>query len=153
MPKYSTNVSATSNSTPSTEDSFIELTAAASSQLKVQKFSMTMESAASDDIVSWRLVRKSAAGATGSAFTPVKKDGQTRASSATAKVKNGTSAFTTGTITDVCDQGSFNGRGGYEWIPRKADEEWICAGSGIIGLVISCSAASKVLRVNMDHED
>lgn len=153
MPRYSITVSATSNSSGATEDSFIELTAAASSALHIQKFSITMESANSDDVVSWRLVRKSAAGATGTSFTPVKKDSAMRSAAATCQIKNGTNAFSIGTVTDVCDLGSFNGRGGMEWTPRKRDEDWVASGAGIIGLVVSCSAASKVIRANMEFED
>lgn len=153
MPRYMASVSATSNATPATEDTFIELTAGASAALRLQSFSISVESASSDDTFSWRLVRKSAAGTGGTGFTPVRRDTASRTSAATCNVKNGTTGFSVGTATDVCDQGSFNGRGGYEWIPRKADEEWAVNGAGIIGIEIACSAASKIVRVDIGYED
>lgn len=153
MPKYTGSVSATSNTSVNTEDSWLELTAASGAEINITRYGVYVETAASDAVVKGRLVRKSAAGSSGTAGTIVKKNASKRNSASTLNIKNGTTAFTTGTITDVGDTFAFNARGYYEWIAKDEGEEFKIAGSGIGGLVISVSSASIVLRADIDWED
>lgn len=153
MPLYSSTVSATSNATANTDDTFVEIAAAAGSQLRINRVRVSIATAASDTTGQVRLVRKSAAGSGGVAGTIVKIDSNTRASSASSTVKSGTTAFSAGTITDTVEAQQVNGRAIWEFIPRDDTEEIVVAGSGIFGVIIQNSSASIVHRVTVWWED
>ena len=155
MPLYSMTVSATSNVTPATEDTFADVVAAAGSRCLIKRVRVSVETAAQDTRSIVRLLRKSAQGATGVAGLAVKADSGSRASSVTltTAVKNGTTAMTAGTITDIIDGMNLNGRAIWEWIPRNAAEELYIAGAIIFGVNIACSAASVIHRVSVLWDD
>jgi len=155
MPEYITRVEATSNATGDTEDAFIELLTANPSILRVKRFRINVVTASIDDRVSWRLLRTTTAGATGVAGTTVKKKPGSRAAGATNNVKNGTAAFTVGTVGDQIDEGSFNARGGYEYVPRGDEEIPEVTGDAVnrVVLAIKASGASRLLDVMFEWED
>src|SRR6058998_1848590 len=116
MPEYVVQVpAATTNTVADTEDAFVELLTANPSVIRVKRFKITVVSAGSDARIAWRLLRTTMAGATGTAGTTVKKKPGTRAQGATVNIKNGTAAFTVGTVGDIIDRGSMNARAVYEW--------------------------------------
>jgi hypothetical protein len=119
MPNYTVTVNGTSNGVAGTEDGFIEILAAAGSALRVKRISISMQTAASDARITANIRRTSTAGATGTAYTPLRREPAMRASSASAVVKNGAAALTVGTLTDFIGAVNVNGRATYEWIPRN----------------------------------
>lgn len=155
MPMYSMTVSATSNTVAGTEDTFLDLVAAAGSRLLVKRVQVSIETAAQDTRSIVKLLRKSAQGATGTAGVAAKLDSGSRASSVTltTAVKNGTAAMAVGTIVDTLPVMNLNGRAIWEWIPRNAQEEVYIAGAAIFGVNIACSAVSIVHRVTCWWED
>jgi hypothetical protein len=153
MPTFTEHVEATTNTVGDTEDTFVELTAAAGSGLRVKRVRISCATPAIDNRFSVRLVRKTVAGATGVAFTPVKRDPDMRASSAVCNVKNGVTAFTIGTLGDIVDEFSLNTRALFEWVPRGEEEVLKIAAGGIFGVLLKCNAASIIAKVDVEHED
>ena len=155
MPEFKIGVNATSNATPDTEDAFIELLSANPSIVRVKRFRIACQTAAQDARLQWRLLRTTTAGATGTGGTVVKKKPGTRASGVTANVKNGTAAFTVGTVGDIFDQGSLNARAVYEWVPRGDEEVVEMTGDATNRLVlaIKSSVASLVLDIFLEYKD
>lgn len=153
MPIYEAQVSATSNASGGTEDTFVEISAAAGSALRIRRFAVSVETAAQDTRSIILAKRVSAAGATGTAYTATRKDAQQRATSATVNVKNGTTAFTVGTLVDTPMRFNLNGRGLYEWVARNAAEELIVVGGNRFALTITCSAASIIHGAMVTWED
>lgn len=153
MPQYTTNVTATTNATPGTEDTFIEISAAAASALRIKRVHISVNTASSDARVQANFKRVSAAGATGTAGTAVRKDAQMRTSSSTVTVKNGATAFTVGTLVDTPYAVNLNGRATYEWIPRNYMEEIVVVGANRFALGIICSVASVLVTADVEWED
>lgn len=153
MPQYTTTVTATSNAVAGTEDAFIEISFAAGSGGRIKRVHASVETAAQDTRSIISLKRTSAAGATGTAGTAVKKDGQVRASSATILVKNAAAAFTVGTIVDAPWVENVNGRSVMNWIPRNYQEEMIVQGANRFVVGVACSAGSIIHRVDVEWED
>jgi len=154
MPQYIANVQATSNTSTNADDKFIEITAPAATIFKVKRlrvgFSDGTATVGVDNYFRIKLVRTSTAGATGSAFTPIRKDVNSPASVCTVKVKNGTTAFTTGTVTDNIDWISVNGRMIYEWISRDDQDMIVVLPAGIFGIVLSSSVISQLFTVSCE---
>jgi len=155
MPEYTTRVEATSNAVADTEDAWVELLTANPGMVRVKRFRMACVTPSIDDRISWRLLRTTTAGATGIAGTTVKKKPNARASSVTNTVKNTTAAFTVGTVGDIIDEGSFNARGVYEYVPRGDEEVPEITGDATnrVVLAIKTSTASRVLDVWIEWED
>lgn len=147
---YTITVSATSNASANTEDRFIEHLAAAGSGFWITRVKVYAGEAAADTLVRGRICTASDAGATGTSFTPAKKNAGGRAASGTCLIKNGANAFSVGTVTITHAKFVINGRGQYEWIPKEQDERiWIPAASYGI-LLLECSATADVQVAEME---
>lgn len=153
MPNYTTTVTATSNGVAGTEDGFIELLAAAGSAFRVKRVAISMQTPASDARITATFRRTSTAGATGTASTPLRREPAMRASSVAGVVKNGATALTIGTLTDLIDVKNVNGRATYEWIPRNYMEEIVVVGGSRFSLGISSNVASQVITATVEFED
>lgn len=153
MPIYQAQVTATSNTAAGTEDTFVEISAAASSACRIRRVLVSVETASQDTRSVILFKRVSAAGATGVAYTATRADAQMRTSSATTTVKNGATAMTVGTLVDTPRRVNLNGRAIYEWVPRNAAEEIVVVGANRFALTITCSAVSIVHGVTVEWED
>lgn len=155
MPLYTSHVSATSNVTGNTDDTLIELTAASGSGLRIKRVEVQQTTVASDDRILIKLLRNSTAGATGTVTGagPVKVDSGSRASSATATIKNGTTAFSVGTTTDTILRAAANGRAPWIWQAASPSEEIFIAGGAFFAVVVQCDQASKVIQASVVWED
>lgn len=154
MAQYSLVVNATAHSTINTEDTWIEIfpPAAVSVQLKRIRVSFS-HTTVSDVPARIRVTRNSAAGATGASQTPIERRPSGPASVSTCLVKNGTTAFTVGTVVDAPIDVSVNSRGVFEWVAR--DERDVIE-SGLNQRLCVCvrvNLASMVLGVEADFEE
>jgi len=150
MAQYTQTVQATSNTTADTEDTFIEWTAGSGVSILIKRIRVSISTAASDTRARIRVVRKSAAGTGGVAGSAVKRHPTDRAASITPQIKSGTTAFTTGTVTDVLIDVCINARGVFEWTARDDDDMIETAAAGSIGILIRESAASIICNVEAD---
>lgn len=147
---WSIFVRATSNSSANTEDTFIDIDAAANQVVKLVRVRVSCQTAALDNQYRVKICRKSASGAgTTAAGTEVCLDGtHTAAAQAATTIKSGTNTFAAGTITDTIDDAiQFNSRGVFEWVARDENEKIKSAAGGIIGINIFNSAASIATAV------
>lgn len=153
MPIYQAQVTATSNATAGTEDSFAEISFAAASAGRIRRVLVSVETASQDSRSIVLFKRTSAAGATGVAYTATKADAQMRANASAVTVKNGATAFTVGTLVDTPRRVNVNGRAIYEWVPRNAQEEIVVVGGNRFAVGIACSAASVTHGVTVEWEE
>jgi hypothetical protein len=151
--QYHADVNATSNATLATEDTWIELFPPAGVAIRIKRIRVSVSTAASDTITRVRVQRASAAGATGTAFTPTKRQPSTTGASATTcNVKNGTTAFSVGTAVanSVQLDVNFNDRGVFEWVARD-DDDYIWSGvNERIAILLRDSVASIIHGVEVD---
>lgn len=153
MPRYTSLVNATSNSSGGTEDTFIDIDAAASQVFKVYRIRVSINTAASDGRTQVRVYRKTAIGSGSTTGTIVKLDPLTPASAAAVTIKNGTSTYASGTTGDKLMEAQFNNRGVFEWVARDT-EDMIRSGSGdMIGVNIVDSANSIITVVEVWWEE
>jgi hypothetical protein len=153
MAQYTTLVNATSNTSINTEDTFIELLPPANVSIILKRIRVSITTAASDTAVRIRVKRVSAAGATGTSGTIVKRRPAAPAAVATSTVKNGTTAFTVGTLVDTVMDTAVNARGIFEWVSRDEDDYIISGVQQRLSITISNSAASIVHTVECDWEE
>jgi hypothetical protein len=153
MPQYTTTVTAASNASAGTEDAYVEISFAAASAGRIKRVHVSADTAASDARIKANLKRTSAAGATGTAGTAVRRDAQMRVSSSTVTVKNAAAAFTVGTLVDTPYVANLNGRSTYEWIPRNYMEELVVVGANRFVVGVVCSVASVSITVTVEWED
>lgn len=153
MANYTATVSATSNASANTEDRFIEHLAAAGSGFWITRVKVYGGEAAADTLVRGRICTASDAGATGAAHTPAKKNPGMRAASGTCLVKNGTNAFSVGTVTLTHAKFVINGRGQYEWIPKDPSERIFIPAASYGILLLECSATSDIQVAEMEIEE
>lgn len=154
MGQYVCTVSATTNSSGDTEDSFIDLTPASGRTIKIKRIRASVNTASDDSRYRIKVIRKSAPGAGSTTGTIVKKDPlNSPTASTTAQVKNGTSTFAAGTAVDTIYDANFNGRATWEWVARD-DEDFIVSNTAqIVGINLLCSAASKVVHVTVEWRE
>ncbi len=153
MAQYTVTVNATSNTSVSTEDTFIELFPPSAVSILLKRVRVSLTTPALDTQVSVRVTRASAAGSTGTAFTVMERRPSGPATVTTVNVKNGTAAFTVGTVVDVLLNTAFNGRGLFEWVAR--DERDIME-SGLnqrMGILVKSGTASTVITAECDYEE
>ena len=148
MGQYCCFVSATTNASGDTEDTFLDLTPAAGRVIKIKRIRISINTASDDSRYRVKVIRKSAQGAGSVAGTIVKKDPLNSPTAATtAQVKNGTSAFAAGTAVDTIYDANFNGRSTWECVARD-DEDYIDSNTAqIVSINLLCSATSKVAHV------
>lgn len=153
MAQYYTTVNATSNATANTEDTFIELLPPSAVVLLLKRVRVSFTPVAADNTVRIRVKRVSAAGATGTGGTIAKKRPSAPAAVSTSTVKNGTTAFTVGTLVDTVLDSGVNTRGIFEWVSRDEDDYIVSNTNQRVSVTISCSAVSQVMTVEADWEE
>ena len=153
MAFYTATVSATSNSSGGTDDTFVEILAAASSAIRIHRIEVGCGTAATDTQTLVKLSRATGAGATGTAYTPLKRDNTMRDSGSTVKVKNGTNAFTVGAGESILESNRVNTRGTYRWLPTVQGREIYVAAAAYFDVVINCPSNSIVHTVTVEWEE
>ena len=110
--------------------------------------------AVDDQNVNLEVVNITTAGTGGTSGTALNKDPEGRSAGTTVTIKNGTTAYSVGTPgSNIYSEPTFNERGFYEWIPASEDE-WIrSASAGMIAILVSESAASRVIEVEVEWEE
>lgn len=150
MGQYESLVSATTHGTPDTDQSFIDITPAASRQVKIVAIYASVNTAPGTEArMRIKLCRKSAQGAGSIAGTIVKADPGIDTSANTTQIKDTTNAFAAGTIVDTIIDDNFNDRAPYVWVARDADDMKVSGVAQIIGVNILSSVASKVVHVKI----
>lgn len=144
MVYFSVFVRATTNSSAATEDTFIDIDAAANQVLKLVRVRVSCQTAALDNQYRIKIARKSAIGSGSVAATEVALDpNNPAAAQGVATIKTGTTAYGAGTITDTIDDAiNFNSRGVWEWVARDEKEKICTTPGGIIGINLFNSAVS-----------
>lgn len=154
MGQYLTTLSATTNSSGGTEDSFIDITPNTSRIVRIVRITVTVNTASDDSRYNLKVIRKSAQGSGSVAGTIVKKDPVMSATAtSTTQVKNGTSTFAAGTAVDLIMSPNFNGRAGYEWVARDEQDMIVSNVAQIVGLNIICDQASKVVNCRIEWRE
>lgn len=153
MAQYYTTVNATSNSSANTEDTFIELLPPSAVSLILKRIRVSFTAAPADNAFRVRVKRVSAAGATGTSGTVVKKRPTSPAAVSTSTVKNGTTAFTVGTLVETILDVGINQRGVFEWVSRDEDDYIVSNTNQRIAITGSCSAVSVVATFEADWEE
>ena len=153
MGQYCSIVSATSNGSGDTEDTFLDITPAASRTVKIVRIRVSCNTAADDSRIRVKVCRKSAQGTGSIAGIITKKDPGVDTSANSTQKKDTTVAFTAGTIVDVVYDDNFNARAVWEFVARS-DADMIRSGvAQIIGVNLLVSAASKVCHVLVEWEE
>ena len=152
--QYTAVVNATSNTSAATDDTFIEIFPPSGVAVQLKRIRVSVAHLTALDLyIRVKVNRASAAGATGTAYTPKKRRPGGPASVATCNVKNGTTAFTQGTVVDTMIDVVFNGRGLFEWVARD-DNDFITSGvNERLAVVCRSGTASTILNVEADWEE
>lgn len=154
MGQFTSLVNATSNSTINTEDTFIELLPPSAQSLLLKRIRVSFPHTTVADVpCEIRVTRNSAGGATGTSGTITKRRPSGPAAEATSTIKNGTTAFTVGTVVDTVLRATVNTRGVFEWVAR--DERDVIE-SGLnqrVAITIKVNVASQVIDVECDWEE
>jgi len=155
MPEYVVEVNATSNGTINTEDTFVEI----NGFHKVKKVTVRQgdgtETVGLDNNYRVRVITKTVVGATGVAGTENPREhGDDRAAGIAALVKNGTSAFTVGTVGRVLEQAVRNAREHFTWEPENGYVTTRDLADGrCLGVIIQCPVVSKTFQVTVVYEE
>lgn len=151
MGAYKATVTATSSGTAATDETWIEIFPPSGVQLALKRLRIgNADTTVADNWLWVRIYRTTTAGATGTSLTPIKMRPESPASVCTCNVKNGTNAFTVGTIATggIMDRTVFNSRGIYEWTARDADEFRVSGTNQRLAIVIAVNIASHDLTVD-----
>lgn len=143
MGQYYTSVNATTNTVVNTEDTFIELLPPASVTIRLKRICVSFTGTPADNAVRVQVKRVSAAGATGTAGTIAKKSPTMPAAVSTSTIKNGTTAFTVGTLVDKIFDRAINTRGLLEWIPRDENDIIESNSNQRIAITLACNVVSQ----------
>lgn len=154
MAQYTVTVNATANGTPQTEETWIELLPPANVSILLKRVRVSFAHTTVSDVPARiRVTRSSAAGATGTAATFVKRRPAAPAAVTGGNVKNGTSAFTVGTVVDVLMDSAVNTRGIFEWVARDEDDYMVSGVNQRINVLLRVNLASMVCNVECDFEE
>lgn|SRR5262245_32841351 len=154
MPQYNVICNATSNGTLNTEETYIEILPPANVSVLLKRVCLSFpHTTVSDVIAELRIVRTSSAGATGTSFTPTKTRVASPASVSTVNVKNGTNAFTVGTVTDQMWRLATNTRGIVEWVARDERDIIESAVNGRLVVTGKINLASMVFDCECTFEE
>jgi hypothetical protein len=172
MPQYTAGVTATSNSTVSTQDLFIEIKAAASTTILIKRvrvgygsgnqvapgvdnnfliqfYRYTTTTGGSPTTLTYQ-DSSSASGASAGHFWTAKSV-QTSSSAAGVKVKNGTTALALGTGTvQLVDQIPPNGRATWEWIARDDFDMIETSVAGFFAVALTSPVVSQVFSITVE---
>lgn len=157
MAQYTTNVQATSNATLNTEDVFVELKAPAGVTIKVKRvrvgYSDGTATIGVDNYFRVKLARwDTTTGGSATTFTPVPRNANFTAATATCKIKTTTTALALGTTNIVVvDLISVNGRALYEWLARDDDDMIVVKPASLFSVVLQSGVASQKFTVSVDH--
>lgn len=161
MAQYTTNVSATSNSSTNTADVFVELKAPSAITIKVKRvrvgFSDGTATAGVDNYFMVKLYRwDTTTGGSSTAFTPIPRNANSPISvlpaSGSCKVKTTTTALALGTTNvTIVDQVSVNGRALYEWLARDDDDMIVVKPASLFAVVLASGVVSQKFTVTVDH--
>jgi hypothetical protein len=176
MVQYVVGCTATSNATPNTIDTWIELQAPSGLMIKIKRvrvgFGSGTQSAGIDNNFLVQFYRYtttatvtpstitfpssvSASGLSAGSFFTQRSPANARASGlTTVKVKNGATGFALGTGTvQVVDQIAPNGRALYEWLARDDDDMIFTTGAAAaecFSVAITSNVASQVFSATID---
>jgi hypothetical protein len=154
LAQYRVTINATANSGANTEDTWIEMFPPANVAILLKRIRISFpHTTVSDAPARIRITRSSAAGATGTAFTPIKTRPAAPASVTTVNVKNGTSAFSVGTVVDVVLDSVVNTRGIFEWVARDETDFIVSGVNQRINVLLRVNVASMVCNVECDFEE
>ena len=152
MAQYIINVQATA-AAAGTENSFISLTASSSNIIDIIRVRVSSQTAAGIEACRVRLLRCATVGSTPSSATAIRKDPISAASETTVNVKNGATAWTTPSVTDVLDDMSFNSRGMFEWQAIDDDDTIAIANSVFHVTVNNSTTASQLICVTVEWQE
>lgn len=156
MAQYTIVITATSNSSTNTDDTFIEIKAPASTTAKVKRvrvgYGDGTQTAGVDNYFKIKLYRwDTTTGGSSSTPTIVKRNANSVAAISTAKSKNGATALALGTTNlDIVDQIAPNGRALFEWIARDDDDYIVLKVAACFAVVIASSVVSQLFTVTVD---
>jgi len=120
MPEYVVEVNATSNTGADTEDTFVEIDGFVKIKKVIVRLGDGTEAAGVDNNFRVRCITKTVLGATGTGGTEnPRAHGDDRAAGIAVLVKNGTAAFTVGTLGRVLEAAIRNGRETFIWEPPE----------------------------------
>ena len=157
MAQYTSNVSATSNTTINTADVFLELKAPANVTIKIKRvrvgFSDGTATVGVDNYFMVKLYRwDTTTGGSSTTFTPIQRNANLPAAVATCKVKTTTTALALGTTNvTIVDQISVNGRALYEWLARDDDDMIVVKPASLFAVVLQSGVVSQKFTVSVDH--
>lgn len=155
MPEYTIDVNATSNTSVNTEDTFVEI----DGFHKVKKVEVRLgdgtDTVGLDNNYKVRVITKSVLGATGTGATEVQsKNADDRAAGIAALVKNGTTAFSVGTVADVLKVGVRNARETFIWEPDDGYNTTKDLADGrALGVLIQNPVVSTKFQVTVTYEE
>lgn len=154
MAQYRVTVNATSNSTINTEDTWIEILPPSNVAILLKRIRISFPHTTVSDVPARvRITRSSAAGATGTTGTAVKTRPSAPASVSTVNIKNGTTAFTVGTVVDVVLDSVVNTRGVFEWVARDETDFIVSGVAQRLNVLLRVNLASMVCNVECDWEE
>jgi len=132
MSDYTQVVDAISNSVADTPDTFIDITAPASTSIILKEVgAYTKDATTRDDTVTVYIYRQATSGSGSAAGSPKATRPLAPAAVATTKIKNGSTAFALGGTQTLIRKFSFNGR-----TPFVMPVEIESASAGIISIVV-----------------
>lgn len=115
----------------------VEITAAANTTVKIKKVRVFHDDGTglvtADYHKKVKLVRESAAGTGGGAYTPIKLDANAAASSSTVK----TGVFTVGTVSDTVENLSVHNNTDFYWSAADEDDKIVIAPGGIFAVILN----------------
>ena len=155
MPKYSIDDNATSNTVVNTEDTFVEIDGFAKLKKVTVRLGDGEDVSGLDNNFKVRVVTKSVLGATGAAAVEVPAEhADDRVAGIAALVKNGTVAFTVGTVADELDVGVVNARETYKFEPENGYVTTRDLADGrALAVLIQNPVVSTKFQVHVEYEE
>lgn len=154
MAQYTCLVNATSNGTGNTEDTWIEIFPPANVSVILKRVRVSFPHTTVLDVPARvRINRASAAGATGTAFTPIRRRPAAPASVSTVNIKNGTNAFSVGTVVETALDAAVNTRGVFEFVSRDENDHIQSGINQRLAIALRVNTASVVCNVECDYEE
>lgn len=154
MPQFRVAFVATSNTSGGVEDTWIEIRPPASTSVSIKRLLITSaDTTVSDGYILPRWGRFNTTGTGGTAATIIKLRPESPDSVCTVTRKNGTTAFTVGTVVEYFTVACFNARGIWEWVARDADDFKTGDANQRLSLILRTQATSHDLGIQMDWEE
>jgi hypothetical protein len=153
LAQYNALVNATSNASANTEDTFIELLPPSNVAIILKRVRVSLTGTPADNNTRVRVKRVSAAGATGTSGTAIRTRPAAPATVSTVTVKNGTTAFSVGTLVETVLDSAVNQRGIFEWVARDEDDYITSGINQRLAITVSSSAVSIVHTVECSWEE